>query len=136
MFKLFHVETVFPGFFFLNFPTTAVLRKRLKVGNHDNKRVASRFGQDMVDPINTLLMMLPGTAVTYNGEELGMDDGIIRWDQTVDPWGRAGGVEKYEVNSRDPFRTPFQWNDLQNGGKYDLRPEIYSYTRHTGRQIT
>lgn len=91
------------------------------MGNHDNKRVASRFGQDMVDPINTLLMMLPGTAITYNGEEIGMADGTIRWDQTVDPWGRAGGPTKYETNSRDPFRTPFHWTDHQNAGMYILR---------------
>lgn len=71
----------------------------------------------MVDPINTLVMMLPGTAITYNGEEIGMADGTIRWSQTVDPWGIAGGESKYEVNSRDPFRTPFHWNDLQNAGK-------------------
>jgi alpha-glucosidase len=87
------------------------------MGNHDNKRVASRFGQDMVDPINTLVMLLPGTAITYNGEEIGMADGTVRWDQTVDPWGKSGGMAKYEMTSRDPFRTPFQWNDLHNAGK-------------------
>uniref|UniRef100_A0A2S2QF41 alpha-glucosidase n=1 Tax=Sipha flava TaxID=143950 RepID=A0A2S2QF41_9HEMI len=86
------------------------------MGNHDNKRVASRFGQDMVDPINTLVMLLPGTAITYNGEEIGMADGTVRWDQTVDPWGKSGGMAKYEMTSRDPFRTPFQWNDLHNAG--------------------
>lgn len=91
-------------------------RNRFQVGNHDNKRVASRFGQDMVDPINTLVMMLPGTAITYNGEEIGMADGLVRWDQTVDPWGKAGGAAKYEANSRDPFRTPFHWDDTQNAG--------------------
>ncbi|XP_060864581.1 maltase 2-like [Metopolophium dirhodum] len=86
------------------------------LGNHDNKRVASRFGQDMVDPMNTLATMLPGTAVTYNGEEIGMADGTIRWDQTVDPFGKNGGMARYEANSRDPFRTPFHWNDYQNAG--------------------
>ncbi|XP_050421279.1 maltase 2-like isoform X2 [Adelges cooleyi] len=86
------------------------------IGNHDNKRVASRFGQDMVDPMNTLVMLLPGTAVTYNGEELGMADGTLRWDQTVDPWGKAGGPSKYAVNSRDPFRTPYHWNYTHNAG--------------------
>jgi len=80
--------------------------------------VASRFGQDMVDPMNTLATMLPGTAVTYNGEEIGMADGTIRWDQTVDPFGKNGGMARYEANSRDPFRTPFHWNDYQNAGKY------------------
>jgi len=80
--------------------------------------VATRFGQDMVDPMNTLAMMLPGTAITYNGEEIGMADGTIRWAQTVDPFGKNGGMARYEANSRDPFRTPFHWNDFQNAGKY------------------
>lgn len=87
------------------------------MGNHDNKRVATRFGQDMVDPINMLVMLLPGTAITYYGEEIGMADGIIRWDQTMDPFGKAGGMAKYEVNSRDPCRTPFHWNDYENAGE-------------------
>lgn len=67
--------------------------------------------------MNTLTTMLPGTAVTYNGEEIGMADGTIRWDQTVDPFGINGGRDKYETNSRDPSRTPFHWNDLQNSGE-------------------
>uniref|UniRef100_A0A2H8TQA6 alpha-glucosidase n=1 Tax=Melanaphis sacchari TaxID=742174 RepID=A0A2H8TQA6_9HEMI len=86
------------------------------LGNHDNMRLASRFGQEMVDPMNMLTMMLPGTAITYYGEEIGMADFTIRWDQTVDPSGKNGGEAKFEVNSRDPCRTPFQWNDSQNAG--------------------
>lgn len=88
------------------------------MGNHDNRRVATRFSADMVDLINTIVMMLPGTAVTYNGEEIGMADGLVRWDQTVDPWGKIAGMENFEKTSRDTCRTPFQWNDLQNAGKY------------------
>lgn len=49
-----------------------------------------------------------------------MADGTIRWDQTVDPFGRNGGIARYEENSRDPCRTPFHWNDYQNAGKYAL----------------
>ncbi|XP_026808060.1 maltase 2-like isoform X1 [Rhopalosiphum maidis] len=93
------------------------------LGNHDRKRVATRLGQDMVDPMNTLTTMLPGTTITYNGEEIGMTDGTIRWDQTVDPFGRNGGMARYEVNSRDPCRTPFHWNNLQNAG--------FSKSQHT-----
>lgn len=36
------------------------------MGNHDNPRVASRFGAASVDAMNMLLMTLPGVAVTYN----------------------------------------------------------------------
>lgn len=36
------------------------------MGNHDNKRLASRFGYDRADLMNMLLQTLPGVAVTYN----------------------------------------------------------------------
>lgn len=36
------------------------------MGNHDNKRLASRFGYDRADLLNMLLQTLPGIAVTYN----------------------------------------------------------------------
>lgn len=36
------------------------------LGNHDNKRLASRFGVARIDLFNILLNTLPGIAVTYN----------------------------------------------------------------------
>lgn len=36
------------------------------MGNHDQPRVASRFGSQMVDALLTLVMTLPGMSVTYN----------------------------------------------------------------------
>lgn len=36
------------------------------MGNHDNKRLASRFGVERTDLMNMLLQTLPGVAVTYN----------------------------------------------------------------------
>ncbi|KAI8427354.1 hypothetical protein MSG28_001922 [Choristoneura fumiferana] len=43
-------------------------------GNHDNNRMPTRFRETMVDGINALNMLLPGVAVTYQGEEIGMKD--------------------------------------------------------------
>ncbi|EDW75865.1 maltase B2 [Drosophila willistoni] len=87
------------------------------MGNHDNPRVASRFGPDSVDAMNMLLMTLPGVAVTYNGEELGMEDyRDISWADTVDPPAKNAGELKYKEVSRDPERTPFQWNNEANAG--------------------
>ncbi|XP_030383381.1 maltase 2-like isoform X2 [Scaptodrosophila lebanonensis] len=87
------------------------------MGNHDNPRVASRFGPASVDAMNMLLLTLPGVAVTYNGEELGMlDYREISWEDTVDPPARNAGEENYKDVSRDPERTPFQWNNETNAG--------------------
>lgn len=78
------------------------------MGNHDNKRVGTRFGTQLVDAFNMLLLLLPGNAVTYYGEEIGMEDAEISWEDTVDPPACAAGPERYQQMSRDPERTPMQ----------------------------
>ncbi|KPI94589.1 putative maltase H [Papilio xuthus] len=86
-------------------------------GNHDNNRVASRFGPELVDGVNMLVLLLPGVAVTYMGEEIGMVDGYISWEETVDPRGcNTDDPINYWIESRDPERTPFQWNAEKNAG--------------------
>jgi Glycosidases len=54
----------------------------------------------MVDAVNMLVTLLPGTAVTYNGEETGMTDMVMESPN----------------DSRDPERTPFQWDDSISAG--------------------
>lgn len=89
-----------------------------QLGNHDNSRPASRFGHYLIDGLHMLQMLLPGTAVVYNGDELGMEDTFIRWDQSVDPPALIAGPFRYKTVSRDPERTPFQWDDSENAGNY------------------
>lgn len=36
------------------------------IGNHDQPRVGSRYGREKIDSLLTLVMTLPGIAVTYN----------------------------------------------------------------------
>ncbi|XP_025263076.1 maltase 1-like [Camponotus floridanus] len=86
------------------------------LGNYDNPRVASRF-PDRVDQMTMLSMILPGIAVTYYGDEIGMvDNNNISYAQTQDPEARNAGKEHYAAVSRDPERTPFQWNAEKNAG--------------------
>lgn len=59
---------------------------------------------------------LPGILVTYYGEEIGMTDRIISWEDTVDPSGCNKNESTYYSGSRDPARTPFQWDDSTNAG--------------------
>lgn len=43
----------------------------------------------MIDIMNMLTMTLPGVAVTYQGEEIGMLNNFnITFEQTVDPSGK------------------------------------------------
>ncbi|KAJ4436648.1 hypothetical protein ANN_16779 [Periplaneta americana] len=86
------------------------------IGNHDNSRVATRFGSELVDAINMIILLLPGTPVTYNGEEIGMEDTAVSWEETKDTFGINAGPVNYKKVSRDPERTPIQWTAGKNAG--------------------
>ncbi|XP_024888298.1 alpha-glucosidase-like [Temnothorax curvispinosus] len=86
------------------------------MGNHDRNRTASRF-PGRADQMTMLAMILPGVAVTYYGEEIGMVDKMdISWTDTQDPQACNAGKDKYKSRSRDPVRTPYQWNFSTNAG--------------------
>ncbi|KPI98466.1 PREDICTED: maltase 1-like [Papilio xuthus] len=86
-------------------------------GNHDNSRAPSRFRSNMVDGLNALNLILPGVAITYQGEELGMRDGYVSWNDTVDVNAiNQGNPDNYLEYSRDPARTPYHWNNSTNAG--------------------
>ncbi|XP_042865643.1 maltase A1-like [Penaeus japonicus] len=86
------------------------------LGNHDNGRVGSRFGVDLIDALNMLILLLPGTPVTYYGEEIGMVNTPVSWEETQDPQGQHYGRERYLEHSRDPARTPMQWDNTDFAG--------------------
>ncbi|XP_053963772.1 maltase A3 [Anastrepha ludens] len=86
------------------------------IGNHDQNRVGSRLGADRIDMMNMLTNMLPGVSISYYGEEIGMTDVWISWNNTVDPSACHTNPDIYEKFSRDPERTPFQWSDDKNAG--------------------
>nr|CAD7575117.1 unnamed protein product [Timema californicum] len=81
----------------------------------DNMPEGSRFPH-LADAINMIAQLLPGTAVTYMGEEIAMEDTFISWEQTVDPPGLNAGPERYQLFSRDPERTPYQWDNTTSAG--------------------
>jgi len=54
-------------------------------------------------------MLLPGTSIIYQGEELGMVDTYIPPEEIVDPAGY-----------RDPQRTPMQWDATTFAGDSTL----------------
>ncbi|CAH2075541.1 unnamed protein product, partial [Iphiclides podalirius] len=85
-------------------------------GNHDQSRMATRQGVDRVDAMNMLALILPGIAITYQGEELGMTDGYVSWADTRDPQACDTDPARYAITSRDPERTPYQWDATRHGG--------------------
>jgi len=94
------------------------------LGNHDNWRVGSRFGEGNIDGFNMIALLLPGVSVTYQGEEIGMTNTAVSWEDTVDPAGLNCGEEHFQDMgcSRDPERTPMQWNSSTNAGFSNVKP--------------
>lgn len=94
------------------------------LGNHDQRRVASRFGLERIDMMNMIDLSLPGASITYNGEEIGMKDVWISWEDTVDPQACNTNKDVYDAHSRDPARTPFQWDDSTSAG-FSTNPKTW-----------
>jgi alpha-glucosidase len=83
------------------------------LGNHDQKRIATRVGTKEARVAAMLLLTLRGTPTLYYGDELGMQDVLVPPDRARDPW------EKNEPGlglGRDPARTPMPWDASENSG--------------------
>jgi alpha-glucosidase len=79
--------------------------------------MATRLGVERVDLLNILLQTLPGIAITYQGEELGLRNTHLTWEETLDPSAcNTNDPLNYEASSRDGCRTPFPWDDTDFAG--------------------
>ncbi len=81
------------------------------LGNHDRSRIATRVGREQARLTQMLLLTLRGTPTCYYGEELGMQDVPIPPELMHDPAGKDASAF-----SRDPERTPMQWDGSINAG--------------------
>ncbi len=81
------------------------------LGNHDRPRIATRVGREQARLAQMLLLTLRGTPTCYYGDEIGMQDVPIPPEQLQDPQGKDD-----PRHSRDPQRTPMQWNVSVNAG--------------------
>jgi alpha-glucosidase len=99
------------------FRDTVVNGERTKEGgnfcyalsNHDVRRVATRYGKNRAATARTALLFgltLPGTYCMYQGEELGLPEANVPYEQMRDPFGLAF-YPKFK--GRDGCRTPFPW---------------------------
>ncbi|XP_066255122.1 maltase 1-like isoform X2 [Euwallacea similis] len=85
------------------------------LGNHDQPRVATRLGVENIDFLNILAALLPGIQVTYQGEEIGEENGEVTCDQGYDPQA-IKNCSTFNQTSRDFERTPYQWDATKNAG--------------------
>ena len=108
------------------------------LGNHDQPRMVSRWGNDSEKyrevsskMLTTFLLSMTGTPYYYYGDELGMTN--IKFDtiedyrdiETLAEYEKvknAGGdlkqfiIDQKTGGARDNGRTPMQWNDQNNAG--------------------
>ncbi len=89
------------------------------LGNHDSNRLATRFGMRATFAAAVMELTLPGVAVIYYGEELGMRNCFIDSKDALDIMEK--GVPGAGFN-RDPARTPMQWSAEQNAGFSSAKP--------------
>lgn len=82
------------------------------LGNHDRPRIATRAGREQAPVAAMALLTLRGTPTMYYGDEIGMENVHIPPDRLVDPPGIEIGI----AESRDPERTPMQWDASHNAG--------------------
>ena len=118
----------------------------LFLGNHDQPRSVSRFGNDnpayretSAKMLANCLHMMQGTPYVYQGEELGMTN--IYFDKLEDyrdiesinfftEFTESGlmtpeyMMKCLMLRSRDNARTPMQWNDSKQAGFTDGEPWI------------
>ncbi|MCI0397708.1 MAG: alpha-amylase [Chloroflexi bacterium] len=91
------LEAALPGFAWPNYV----------LGNHDIRRLVSRFGSQAQARVAAMLLLtLRGTPTLYYGDELGMENGVIPPEKIQDPQGINLGPEW----TRDVARTPMQWD--------------------------
>jgi alpha-glucosidase len=92
------------------------------LGNHDQKRLASRIGPAQARVAAVLLLTLRGTPTLYYGDELGMPDARISADEVQDP---AELRQPGQGKGRDPERSPMLWENKENAGFTSARVKTW-----------
>ena len=118
--------------------------------NHDQPRVVSHYGntekyhQESAKMLAITLYFMPGTAIVYQGEEIGMTNVLYKKiedfrdvevfteykNMTKNGASKEKALQAIIDRSRDNARTPMQWNNAVNGGFSSAKPWIatnYNY---------
>ena len=107
--------------------------------NHDVRRVGSR-GQVPAEHYDTytrfmmtLLLCMRGVPCIYQGEELGLPEADINYEDLQDPFGKEFWPE---YKGRDGCRTPMPWQaDAEYGGFSKEKPWLPVPKEHLARAV-
>lgn len=96
------------------------------LSNHDTIRHASRFLRFTTDPARqgkltgAFHLALRGSVCIYEGDELGLTEADLAYEDLVDPYGIRFWPE---FKGRDGCRTPMVWDaEAKNAGFSDAKP--------------
>ena len=62
-----------------------------QLSSPDHQRITRHKGRIYQNVLNLLMLLLPGAAITYYGEELGLEETHVEYEQLRDPWGYLAG---------------------------------------------
>ncbi len=103
--------------------------------NHDVVRPVTRWSMsiDAIRCYATLQMAWRGSACVYQGEELGLPEAHVDFEDLRDPYG----IEFWpEMPSRDGCRTPMVWrDDHPQGGFTEGKPWLPVPEEHRARSV-
>ena len=102
------------------------------LGNHDRVRIVSRVGFRQSKVAAMLLLTLRGTPTIYYGDEIGMVDVPVPVDEIQDPQGLNMPGKNL---SRDPARTPMQWDSSLNAGFTTGKPWLPIERRYARQNV-
>jgi alpha-glucosidase len=108
--------------------------------NHDIMRHASRWaqasrlGQDRLARLAIgILLSLRGSVCLYQGEELGLGEADLRFEDLADPYGIRFWPE---YKGRDGCRTPIAWEaEAPNGGFSSAKPWLPLSPEHVANAV-
>lgn len=89
------------------------------IGSHDKRRIADRIGGVGARLAALLLFTLRGTAIFYQGDELGMRQVPIPPDRILDPFEKL--VPGFHLG-RDGERVPMRWSGGAHAGFSSTEP--------------
>ncbi|WP_108482073.1 alpha-amylase family glycosyl hydrolase [Oceaniglobus ichthyenteri] len=101
--------------------------------NHDVERHASRWNlsEGARRLYAAVLLSMKGTICLYQGEELGLTEAYVAFEDLQDPYGKRFWPK---FKGRDGCRTPFPWvRDNHNGGFSDAKPWLPVAVEHLER---
>ena len=108
------------------------------ISNHDVTRVVSRWGKPdsprhLATQLTALICSLRGAVCIYQGEELGLGEADVPFEQLRDPYGITFWPK---FKGRDGCRTPMPWDNEEHGGFSSAQPWLPVPAEHLALAVS